>query len=273
MVNRSDNPHRFFPLAEWSAERGYVLPRLICLPWAGGSASAFRPWMGVLGKLAQVLAVELPGHGARYGELCLDDAYELAVRIADAVLALPRADTPLVIYGHSMGALLGFEAARILSARSAPLLGLVLTGYHAPHWQGKQVLRSRMSDAVLLEDLRQLGGTAPEILDSPDLLSIVLPILRSDYRLTEVYCPTLADLMPRLSLPVDIIGGEGDADNPRESLWAWKEALSGPVDVSVWPGGHFFVDDQQPALLKHLARRLEEWSRAGGLWRRSALAE
>jgi surfactin synthase thioesterase subunit len=259
MVNLGGDWCRFFALAKWSAKGSHVLPRLICLPWAGGGASAYRPWMAALRNVADVLATELPGHGARFDERCVGDAYELAARIADAVLALPRADTPLVIYGHSMGALLGFEAARILTAHSAPLRGLVLSGYHAPHWQARRTLRSRMSDAALLETLRHMGGTAPEVLDSPELLSIILPILRSDYLLTEVYRPTLADLAPKLSLPVDIIGGEEDPDNPPDSLYAWKDVLSGPVDVSLWPGGHFFIQDQRSTLLSHLARRLAKW--------------
>jgi len=259
MVNPGGDWRRFFAHAEWSAKKSHVLPRVTCLPWAGGSASAYRPWVAVLRNVADVLATELPGHGARLDEPCVGDAYELAARIADAVLMLPRPDTPLVIYGHSMGALLGFEAARILTTHSTPLRGLVLSGYHAPHWQSKRTLRSRMSDAALLETLRHMGGTAPEVLDSPDLLSIVLPILRSDYRLTEVYRPTLADLAPKLSLPVDIIGGEADPDNPPDSLYAWKDVLSGPVDVSLWPGGHFFIQDQRSTLLSHLARRLAEW--------------
>jgi surfactin synthase thioesterase subunit len=259
MVSPGGDWHRFFAVAEWPATRGRILPRLVCLPWAGGTASAYRSWIATLRDTAHVLPAELPGHGARFGEPCIADAYGLAAGIADAVLMLPRADTPLVIYGHSMGALLGFETARILTARSAPLLGLVLSGYHAPHWQMRRTLRSRMSDAALLETLRQMGRTAPEILDSPDFPSIVLPILRSDYRLTEVYRPTLADLTPKLSLPVDIIGGEDDTDNPPDSLYAWRNVLSGPVDISLWPGGHFFVQDQRSTLLSHLARRLAEW--------------
>src|SRR5687767_3901920 len=86
--------HPFFPFLERSAERGYVLPRIICLPWAGGTAAVFRSWMRPFRDVAQVLAVEYPGHGSRYGEPCLDDAARLATAVAEAVRALPRPDTP-----------------------------------------------------------------------------------------------------------------------------------------------------------------------------------
>lgn len=252
--------HVFFPFAEWSAERGFLLPRIICLPWAGGTAAVFRSWLRPFRDVAQVLAVEYPGHGARYGERCFHDAARLAAAIADGVSSLPRPDTPVMIYGHSMGALVGFELARRLAAASASLIGLVMSGYHAPHWRHERTLRSKMTDTELVADMRSIGGTMPEILESPDLLSVVLPILRADYHLAENYHPSLADLQPKLSLPVQIVGGDNDPSTPIEGLEAWRQILAGDVNVAVWPGDHFFIDAHQPALVKLVSRRLQEWS-------------
>jgi len=254
--------HAYFPFAEWPAESGSIRPRIICLPWAGGVASAYRSWIPELRDIAQVLATELPGHGVRFGEPCIDDATVLAARIAKAVLALPRAEAPVLIYGHSMGAILGFETARLLAQRSTRLLGLVLSGHHAPHWPHRRSPRSNMTDRMLADDLRDKGGTAPEILNSPDLLSVIFPTLRADYRLTETYRPALHMLMPKLSLPVDIIGGQADADNPPEGLEAWRDVICGPLEISLWPGGHFFIDDRRKALLAHLRQRVSKWSTA-----------
>lgn len=251
---------RWFPFSEWSAEHSPLRPRLVCLPWAGGGASAFRPWIAELRDIADVFAAEMPGHGLRFGEPCVDDAATLAAAIAGAILALPHAERPVLIYGHSMGALLGFETARILVGRSHPVLGLVLSGRHAPHWHGPERQRSRMTDAELAEDLRDMGGTAPQVLDSPDLLSVVLPILRSDYRLTEAYRPSLNSLLPKFPRPVDVIGGEQDEENPPKSLQAWQEVLARPPQVSLWQGGHFFIETHRRALLAHLGRRIAEWS-------------
>ncbi|MGO4850980.1 thioesterase II family protein [Inquilinus sp. 2KB_12] len=250
---------RWFPFSEWSAERSPLRPRLVCLPWAGGGASGFRPWIAELRGIADVFAAEMPGHGLRFGESCIDDAATLTTAIAGAILALPHAERPVLIYGHSMGALLGFETARILVGRSHPVLGLVLSGYHAPHWRGPERQRSRMTDAELVEDLRGMGGTAPQVLDAPDLLSVLLPILRSDYRLTETYRPSLDSLLPKFPRPVDVIGGEQDEENPPESLQAWQEVLDRPLQVSLWQGGHFFIEMHRRALLAHLGRRLAEW--------------
>jgi len=254
--------HPYFPFAEWPAQADSTRPRIICLPWAGGTASAYRPWIHELRDVANVLATELPGHGVRFGEPCIDNAALLAADIAGAMLALPGATTPVLLYGHSMGAILGFEIARLLVGLPAPVLGLVLSGRHAPHWPSRRPPRSNMTDRMLADDLRKMGRTAPEILGSPELLSIIFPTLRSDYRLTETYRPALQTLTPKLSLPVDIIGGQADADNPLESLEAWRDIVCGSLQISLWSGGHFFVDGHRNALLAHLRRRLSDWSTA-----------
>jgi len=145
--------HAYFPFAEWPAASNSVRPRIICLPWAGGVASAYRPWIHALRDVAQVLPTEFPGHGARFGEPCMDNATLLAADIADAVLALPGADTPVLIYGHSMGAILGFETARLLVERSAPLLGLVLSGHHAPHWPSRRSPRYNAGQPTALRSV------------------------------------------------------------------------------------------------------------------------
>ncbi|HEY9345536.1 MAG TPA: thioesterase domain-containing protein, partial [Inquilinus sp.] len=154
----------------------------------------------------------------------------------------------------------GFETARILVGRSHRVLGLVLSGHHAPHWRGPERQRSRMTDAELAEDLRAMGGTAPQVLGSPDLLSVLLPILRSDYRLTEAYRPSLDSLLPKFPRPVDVLGGEQDEENPPKSLQAWQEVLARPPRVLLWGGGHFFIETHRRALLAHLGRRIAEWS-------------
>lgn len=44
------------------------LPRLLCLPHAGGSAVMFSPWRSRFADRATVTPVELPGHGGRRTE-------------------------------------------------------------------------------------------------------------------------------------------------------------------------------------------------------------
>ena len=233
--------------------------RVVCFPFAGGSARSFAGWDAALQDVAQILPVELPGRGPRFGEACNEDASSLSLEIADALTALPDVSCPLLLYGHSMGTILAYETARLLAARRAPVIGLVLTGRHAPHWPGRRRDALSMNDAALIEDLRSMGGTAPEVLASPELLALMLPVLRSDYRLVENYRPDPVALRSPLPLPAEIIGGDRDARNPRDGLEAWREAISGPVEVSLWQGGHFFIHEHRDALLARIRRCLATW--------------
>jgi hypothetical protein len=45
--------------------RPYSDVRLVCLPYAGGTAAAYRRWSAELPSTIEVLAVEYPGHGPR----------------------------------------------------------------------------------------------------------------------------------------------------------------------------------------------------------------
>lgn len=87
--------------------------RLVCFPPAGGSARFFHPWLPELSASVELSAVQYPGRSDRAGEpppVHLDDlVLPTAVELAE------RADLPLVLFGHGMGALAAFETARLLT--------------------------------------------------------------------------------------------------------------------------------------------------------------
>src|SRR5947207_7750544 len=86
-------------------------PRLVCLPHAGGSASFYFPVSRALSPAVDVLAVQYPGRQDRRHERCVDNIPELAAQVL-AVLR-PWLTGPTALFGHSMGASLAFELARL----------------------------------------------------------------------------------------------------------------------------------------------------------------
>lgn len=83
-----------------------------------GSASYYFPVSRALTPAADVIAVQYPGRQDRRNEPCVDDVR----RLADLVTAemLPWCDRPVALFGHSLGATLGFEVALRLEAHAAP---------------------------------------------------------------------------------------------------------------------------------------------------------
>jgi surfactin synthase thioesterase subunit len=105
---------------------------LICLPYAGGGASAFRGWSAALPEGIDIWAVELPGRESRFVEALPTDLDELVFSLAD-VLG-PHVDRPYAIFGHSLGALVGIELAWALRAAGCREPAAIMVSAHrAPH--------------------------------------------------------------------------------------------------------------------------------------------
>ncbi|MFE1599072.1 thioesterase II family protein [Methylobacterium sp. ID0610] len=223
--------------------------RLVCLPFAGGSATAYAGIEAALADVAEVRTAELPGRGMRFGEAFATDLTVLAAQIAAAVLAMPDPGKPLVLFGHSMGALLAHEIARALARQENPPRHLVLSGAPAPQRRSAAARRAlaeeTRTDAGLVARMRRLGGTPPEIFAQPDLLALVLPVLRADYALVAGYAPPA---LPPLAVPATLLGGTEDAETPPADLVAWADGLAGSVAVEFWPGGHFFIRPNEARL-------------------------
>ena len=105
--------------------------RLICLPFAGGGAAAYRPWLKHLPSDIEMCLVQLPGRETRMRETPYTRLDEL---VTDLVPALePFLDRPYALFGHSMGALTAYELTRRLKQdpRTSAVPVLAVTGYAA----------------------------------------------------------------------------------------------------------------------------------------------
>ncbi|WP_367127391.1 thioesterase II family protein [Saccharothrix sp. HUAS TT1] len=211
--------------------------RLVCLPHAGGSAPFFHPLSAALPPGVEALCVQYPGRQDRRHERPVEDIGQLADLVTAAVR--PWADAPLALFGHSMGATLGFEVARRLEAEGVVPVALFCSGRRAPVVGGPEPPRRRDDDG-LLDEVRELSGTDLRLLADEEVLRLVLPAIRADYRAIERYecepgaavgCPITAlvgDADPRV--------GVGDAD-------AWRDRTTGGFSLHTFTGGHFFLAD------------------------------
>ena len=51
--------------------------------------------------------------------------------------------------------------------------------------------------------------------------------------------------------------GLADDHVGREALEAWSEHTTGPFQVRMFPGDHFYINTQRPLLLRTLAREVD----------------
>lgn len=249
--SRSDSSttvKRWFPYAKRIAQPRH---RLFCMHHAGGSASAFRPWTEPLGRRGvEVWALQLPGRENRWGERLFEDM-AVAARSCAAALA-PHLDVPYTLLGHSVGAKLAFAVAQALAGTAAPAPAcLVVSAARAPQFQrADQFIRHDLPRDELLDALGRLGGTPPQLLEHPDFLDLMLPVLRADLRLNE----SSAVLGARqLEVPVHVFGGLDDPDVTREQLAAWLAWTRASGEVQQLPGGHFFLFAQESRMPERIA--------------------
>ncbi|MEU5695031.1 alpha/beta fold hydrolase [Actinosynnema sp. NPDC020468] len=204
--------------------------RLVCLPYAGGDTVVWWPWADGLGEDVELWCVRLPGRGRRFGEPALTDVADVVGPLAEAVRDLG----PVVLFGHSMGAVIAFELARRLDE----VAHVVLSAAAAPRLMPR-------GDAHLLDDngliawMTELGGAPPALLADPELLSLVLPTLRADLAL----CAGYRDVGPPLDVPLTVVVGDRDPLVPVAHARAWRDRTTAAFACRVHPGGHFSVQD------------------------------
>lgn len=181
--------------------------------------------------------MQYPGRQDRRAEPLFEDVRKLAAAIAGALV--PWAGRPWAFFGHSMGAIVAFETARLLEGRPgvAPLVRLIASGRRAPSTFRHETVHQR-DDAGLIAELRQLNGTENEVFRDEELLRLVLPAIRGDYRAIETY---RGDPEARIGAPVSVFVGDDDPRVTLEEARAWEAHTEGGFELHVFSGGHFYL--------------------------------
>lgn len=220
--------------------------RLFCFSYAGSGASIFRSWSTQFpSSHVEMFAVQLPGRESRLKEPLVTHLVSLIQAITAAML--PYLDRPFALFGHSLGALIGFEVARQL--RQLHCLDpshLIVSGRHAPHLPALTPPIHQLPDAEFVEQLRRYNGTPENVLQNRELMQLFLPILRADFTLNEAYIYTTAD---PLDCSISAFGGLQDQIVSQASLAAWREQTSRHFNLHMFSGNHFYLRNEQKKLL------------------------
>jgi medium-chain acyl-[acyl-carrier-protein] hydrolase len=226
--------------------------RLFCFPFAGGSALTFRRWQSGLQPHVEVCPVQLPGRGGRLREPASTSLLATARAVAENLR--PYTDKPFAFFGHSMGAMIAFELARQLRRDGGPQpLHLFVSGGRAPQLPRTDPITYNLPEPQLVAELRRLNGTPPEVLEHPELMALMLPLLRADFEAVETYLYTPE---PPLACPLTAFGGLEDREVAQEQIEAWRAQTTGPFSVRMLPGDHFFLINAEPLMLRVIAQEL-----------------
>lgn len=226
--------------------------RLFCFPYAGGGASLFRSWHHQLPQEIEVCAIQLPGREDRIKEPPFTHILPLVQVLASVLRSY--SDIPFAFFGHSMGALISFELTHQLCRQQQPTpVHLLLSGRHAPQLPEHSPLLHTLPNHEFLQELRDLNGTPAGVLDNPELVQLVLPLLRADLSICGTY--VYLNRSP-LRCPISVFGGIDDPNETGDRLQPWKTQTTSTFSLTMLPGNHFFLQTNQSTLLKRLAHEL-----------------
>jgi medium-chain acyl-[acyl-carrier-protein] hydrolase len=221
--------------------------RLLSVPWAGGRADAYRPWIPWLPRDVEIWGVRYPSDPPPEGVQ--------AIAAGLAAQASRRVAEPFAVFGHSLGAVVAFELVRELRRLAAPMPFLLgLSGRAGPQLPPSRRDARKMSDLELLEEVRSLGGMPEELVALKGAMELLLPRLRRDLELSSAY--EYAD-EPPLEVPIVAFAALSDTLAPPDQVAAWSAQTDASFELHRLPGEHFMVMDAAPVVATFFADAVE----------------
>jgi surfactin synthase thioesterase subunit len=226
--------------------------RLICFSYAGMGASVYARWPDHLPQEIEVVTVQPPGREGRLLEPAWTSLQAIADKAANEIGS--HIPGPIALFGHSMGAVIAHETARLLAAHGREPQHVFVSGRRAPHLADRDSPLHHLDDADFVDAIgRRYAAIPAAVLEDKDLFALLLPTLRADIAALETH-PLREGVT--LSCNLTAYGGVEDARVLPAELDAWRETTTGTFRARMFPGGHFYMVAERAALIADVSSTL-----------------
>jgi surfactin synthase thioesterase subunit len=203
----------------------------------------------VLSKKLKVIIFQYPGRQDRAAEALLDSLPKIAAgAFGEFSTSEHNRGVPIVTFGHSMGAIVAFEFVRIAEAQGIDVRQLNVSATFAPY-RTADALPHPKDDEELLNHLLALEGTANDVLASRDLMKLALPVVKADFQAFHAYA-CAEDI--KVAAPIHAMAGDQDPYITLGDLYGWGKHTTDTVKVTMFEGGHFYLNQHIEALAELL---------------------
>jgi medium-chain acyl-[acyl-carrier-protein] hydrolase len=222
------------------------------MPFAGGNPELFGAWASYVADDVELVAIRLPGHGRRIRELPFARWDDVISDTCDALACyLSR---PHALYGHCFGARLAYEVAQRSAADGTTnLRRLFVSGCRSPDARQARPYVHELPDPELRDALARTGGAPAEVLGSAGLMRMLLPVVRAEIRLAELWGSCNS---PGLDVPITAIRGREDTTPEGRQMAGWAAFTTKEYEFAEMPGGHFFLQANPGPVLGLINSRL-----------------
>ena len=214
----------------------------VVFPHAGAAAAGYRSLATALAAGGDTYVVQYPQRAERLREPAPETVHDLALGLFEA--GPWNGVAPLRLFGHSMGAIVGFEFARIAESRNVAVERLWVSAGPAPSAiAGMPQLPT--TDDALLADIADVGATDPDLLADEEFAELITTAVRADYQAINRYACARG---VRIRADVCVLGAHDDDRVDAEALRLWERHTAGAFELFLYDGGHFYLNEHIDAV-------------------------
>jgi len=223
------------------------------LPFAGGNSYSYKNIIKFVPAEIIIICPELPGRGLLSDKPFITEITNLADYIFIHWISKLPEGCKYIIFGHSMGALLGYLlTCKISATRITQPVRLIVSGRQGPQFLSDREILHTLPKVDFWNKVRELGGMPEELLADELLMKYFEPILRADFKAVESYQHVIS---PKFNIPIGVFYGH-DEGIPIEGINSWNLETTRRVEQMELLGNHFFIFDHPKIIADYLVKWL-----------------
>lgn len=214
--------------------------KLICLPYAGGSAAIYTRWNNLLDSSIKLYPFELAGRGAKHN-IPYYDSFQEAVDDIAFLIEDQCTQSEYAVWGHSMGSILAYELICSLQEKGIKLpVHVFFSGRYPPSVKKEDRMLHILPEDEFEREALKLGGIPEKLTRIKGLLRASLQTLRADYKLLETYSPS--ELKHKFDFNISVLAGNDDELASPVDMEKWKAYCGKECAFYYFDGGHFYLN-------------------------------